>query len=90
MPMGQVTYSFFSGSEQVTILLSQPVAELEVAKRIARETSEMADQLDGTISVRSRSIEQGGMAEWPGIAAVFFNGEEIASDDERYPHNVNP
>jgi hypothetical protein len=88
--MSHVTYSFYSGSEQVTSALSQPVTDLDVAKRIAREISEMSNQRDATIIARSHTVEQGGMAGWRGIAAVFINGEEIASDDERYPQDVNP
>jgi hypothetical protein len=76
--------------DQVTSTLSEPVTDLEVAKRVAREISEMANQRDGTIIVRSRRIEHGGRAEWRGIAAVFINGEEIAADDERYPREFRP
>jgi len=71
-------------------MLVQPVTELDVARRIAREISELPNQRDATIIVRSRRIEGGGTGEWRGIAAVFINGDEIESDDQRYPRHVEP
>ena len=70
--------------------LSEPITDLDVAKDLARQISEQPNQRDFTITVRSHKVELGGLGEWRGIAAVFINGEEIASDDDRYPHGMTP
>jgi hypothetical protein len=88
--MSQATYTIYSGSEPVTNVRAAPLTDLEQAKLDARRISEMDNQRDATITVRSHKVELQGLGEWRGIAAVFINGEEIASDDKRYPHDVNP
>ena len=85
-----VTYGIFSGSERVTERLSEPITDLDAAKHLARQISEQPNQRDFTITVRSHKVELGGLGEWRGIAAVFINGEEIASHDDRYPRGMTP
>jgi hypothetical protein len=85
--MSQVRYSFQSGSQPVDSQLQEPVTDLDVAKAVGREGSEQATQRDSTIIVWSHKVELQGHRERC-IAAVFVNGEEIGSDDERCPHDA--
>lgn len=86
--MSDVTYTIYSGGEPVTSLLSGPLDDLDVARGLAQQISDAPNQRDFTITVRSlKTVPEG---EWRGLAAVFINGDEITSDDERYPHELVP
>jgi hypothetical protein len=84
------TYRIYSGTERVSESLSEPITDLDVANDLARQISEQPNQRDSTITVRSHKVELGGQGEFRGIAAVFINGEDITSDDDRYPHEMTP
>jgi hypothetical protein len=86
--MSDVTYPIYSGGEPITNRLTAPLDDLQVARGLARDVSRATTQRDSTITVRSLKPEPGGA--WRGLAAVFINGDEIAPDDERYPHELVP
>lgn len=70
--MNDLTYSIYSGQQQVTEDLTQPITDLDDAKRLAAELSQR--QPGEAISVVSRQL---GGAEARSTVARYLDGQEI-------------
>jgi hypothetical protein len=70
--MNDLAYSIYSGQQQVTEALAQPITDLDDAKRLAAELSQQ--QPGEATSVVSRQL---GGAEARSIVARYLDGQEI-------------